>query len=138
MLLIDSLAEEQIQSAIRRGEFQNLPGQGKPLDLDDDIWIPDELRVAYRVLRNAGCLPPTLMLRHEIHELESLLHHVDVDNEQQIVRRRLCLLQTQLAMHGREINLLSQEEGYRAKLLQRMVGEDGKLEQAAKNTNTIG
>ena len=138
MLLIDSLAEEQIQSAIRRGEFQNLPGKGKPLDLDDDIWIPDELRVAYRVLRNAGCLPPTLMLRHEIHELESLLPHVDVDNEEQIVRRRLCLLQTQLAMHGREINLLSQEEGYRVKLLQRMVGEDGKLKQAAKNTNTIG
>lgn len=132
MLLIDNLAEEQIQSAIRRGEFENLPGKGKPLGLDDDTWIPEELRVAYRVLRNAGCLPPTLALRREIHELEGLLQYADVGNEQQIIRRRLCLLQTQLAMYGRDINLLSQEKEYRAKLLQRMVGEDGELKGAAE------
>ena len=132
MLLIDSLAEEQIQSAIRRGEFENLPGKGIPLDLDDDIWIPEELRVAYRALRNAGCLPPTLVLRHEIHELEDLLRDVDLGNEQPIVRRRLCLLQTQLAMQGRDVNLLSREEEYRAKLLQRMAGKDGELKGAAE------
>ncbi len=132
MLLIDNLAEEQIQSAIRRGEFENLSGKGKPLDLDDDTCIPEELRVAYRVLRNAGCLPPTIALRHEIHELEGLLQYADVGHEQKIIRRRLCLLQTQLAMHGRDINLLIQEKEYRAKLLQRMFGENGELKGAAE------
>ncbi len=132
MLLIDNLAEEQIQSAIRRGEFENLPGKGKPLDLDDDIWIPEGLRVAYRVLRNAGCLPPTFLLRQEIHELEGLLRDVDSGNEQQIAQRRLCLLQTQLAMQGRDINLLSREEEYRAKLMLRMAGEDVELKEATE------
>lgn len=124
MLLIDSLAEEQIQSAIRRGDFDDLPGQGKPLNLDDDIGISDELRVAYRILRNAGCLPPELTLRHEIHELEGLLSQVEMDLEQQALRRRLCLLKARLAMHGRESNLLTQEGAYRGKLMRRMAGAD--------------
>ncbi len=122
MLLIDSLAEEQIQSAIRRGDFDDLPGQGKPLKLDDDMGIPDELRVAYRILRNAGCLPPELTLRHEIHELEGLLSQVEMELEQQALRRRLCLLKARLAMHGREINLLAQEGAYHDKLMRRMAG----------------
>ena len=70
MLLIDSLAEEKILAAVRRGEFEDLPGSGKPLALDQDISIPEELRVGYRLLRNAGCLPPELSLRREIREVD--------------------------------------------------------------------
>ena len=120
MLLIDSLAEEQIQSAIRRGELDDLPGQGRPLDLVDDSAVPQELRVAYRLLKNAGCLPPELALRNEISEIEGLLSQVDLDAEQQSLRRRLCLLKTRLALHGRESSLLVEQGDYRAKLVQRL------------------
>ena len=49
------LAERRIEEAIARGEFDNLPGAGRPLDLDDEdpLW-PEEVRMARRILKNAG------------------------------------------------------------------------------------
>jgi hypothetical protein len=120
MLLVDSLAEEQIQAAIRRGEFDDLPGSGQPLALDDDAGVPDELRVAYRILRNAGCLPPELTLRNEIHQLESLLDQAELAAEQRSVRRRLCLLKARLAMQGHAGDLLIHEQAYRARLIDKL------------------
>lgn len=55
--IFDKLAEERIREAIDRGDFDDLPGKGKPLDLEDDRHLPDDLRLAYKILKNAGCLP---------------------------------------------------------------------------------
>ena len=120
MLYIDRLAEEQIEAAIRRGELDDLPGEGQRLQLEDERVIPENLRVAYRVLKNAGCLPPEFGLRSEIRELEGLLHQAEVDAESQALRRRLCLLKTRLALQGRELHLSTQEGAYRQKLLDRL------------------
>ena len=129
MLLIDRLAEEQISAAIRRGEFDDLPGEGKPLRLEDDGAIPDALRVAYRILKNAGCLPPEQELRKEIRQVEGLLNHIETDLEAQTIRRRLCLMRTRLAMQGRDVNLLLHEAAYREKLLHRMTRAGGEKNQ---------
>lgn len=120
MLLIDRLAEENIQAAVRRGEFEDLPGAGKPLPLEDDSAVPEELRVAYRILRNAGCLPPEQQMRNEIRQIEGLLNRVDADTEEASLRRRLLLLKTRLALQGRDVNLLAEEGAYREKLLRRL------------------
>jgi hypothetical protein len=120
MLLIDRLAEETIRAAARRGEFDDLAGAGKPLQLDDDSAVPEELRVAYRLLKNAGCLPPEPQMRNEIRQIEGLLNQVDSDAEDATLRRRLLLLKTRLALQGRDINLLAEEGAYREKLLRRL------------------
>lgn len=124
MLLVDSLAEEHILAAIRRGEFDDLPGQGQPLILEDDNAVPDELRVGYRILKNAGCLPPGVALRKEIREVESLLNQVETSDELRTVRGRLCLLNARLAMHGHDGNLLLREQAYREKLIDKMARDD--------------
>ena len=55
MLALEIIAERKIEEAIERGEFDDLPGAGQPLDLDDlDPSLPEELRLAYRILKNAG------------------------------------------------------------------------------------
>ncbi len=54
------LAERKIEEALARGELEGLPGAGRPLDLDDDRLVPEELRMAFRVLKNAGLVPPEL------------------------------------------------------------------------------
>src|SRR5262245_20414731 len=77
MLMLDALAERRIREAQERGDFDDLPGAGSPLELDDDALVPEELRAAYRVLRNAGCLPPELAASREIRELEQLLVAID-------------------------------------------------------------
>lgn len=58
MRLLDALVEQRIAAAAARGEFDDLPGAGAPLTLDDDALVPEEVRVANRILKNAGFVPP--------------------------------------------------------------------------------
>ncbi len=55
--MLGLIAERKIAEAIANGELDGLPGAGKPLDLDDDPLVPEDLRMAYRILKNAGYAP---------------------------------------------------------------------------------
>lgn len=70
--MFDLLAERRIAEAQSRGDFDDLPGAGRPLDLDDDRLVPEELRLAYRILKNAGFVPPEVETLNEIAQLERL------------------------------------------------------------------
>ena len=59
--------------AQKKGQFKNLAGSGKPLELEDDSHIAEELRLAYKILKNADCLPPEVQLKKEIERTEELL-----------------------------------------------------------------
>ena len=67
------LAESKIRAGMARGEFDNLPGSGRPLPRDELSRVPAELRMGFRLLRNSGCLPPELEARKEVARLGSLL-----------------------------------------------------------------
>jgi hypothetical protein len=69
----EKIIEERILQAQRRGDFENLPGSGKPLEIEDDRHIPEDLRLAYKILKNAGCIPPEIALKKEIHQTRDLL-----------------------------------------------------------------
>jgi hypothetical protein len=73
MEAIAKLAESNIRTAMANGEFDDLPGRGKPLELEDLSRVPAELRMGYKLLRNAGCLPPELEARKELARLGGLL-----------------------------------------------------------------
>ncbi|MFO1371640.1 MAG: DnaJ family domain-containing protein [Candidatus Competibacteraceae bacterium] len=119
MNILEQIAEARIQEAIERGELRKLPGEGKPLQLDDDSAIPEELRAAYRILKNSGFLPPELQLRKELRAAEQLLQQLP-ESERSRARIRLELLQLRLAASRRQpINLLL-EEHYRQRLLERL------------------
>jgi len=75
------IAEQRISKAMEEGEFNNLPGAGKPLSFEDETWIPEDLRLAYRILKNAGCIPPELELKNEIITLKDLIETIDDDKE---------------------------------------------------------
>jgi Domain of unknown function (DUF1992) len=70
--MLDFLVEKKIQEAMASGAFDDLPGAGQPLDLTDDALVPEELRVAYRILKNAGFVPPEVEALNEIAQLERL------------------------------------------------------------------
>ena len=61
--------------------FDDLPGKGKPLRLDDDSRIAPHLRVSYRILKNSGILPPEMQLRKEISDLRQLLCEVQCESD---------------------------------------------------------
>lgn len=101
MWLLDQWAERHIADAQRKGEFDNLPGQGEPLTLDDDSFVPEELRVGFRLLKNAGCLPPEIELRKDAIALSDLLKGIRQDDARyQEIGRQLVLLEIKLQQAG--------------------------------------
>ncbi len=103
MGLLDSIVEQRIAQGIAEGAFENLPGAGKPLDLDDDRMVPEDLRVGYRILKNAGFIPPEVEQRREIADLAALLRHATDDAVRRRAAARLALLAAKLEAEGREL-----------------------------------
>ena len=81
MTYFSKIAEQRIREAQEAGAFDNLPGKGKPLALEDVSSVPEELRMAYHILRNAHVLPPEAELLKEIHTLEELLKYIEDQEE---------------------------------------------------------
>lgn len=75
------IAERRILEAIQNGEFDNLEGEGKPIIFDDETWIPEDLRIVYRILKNANCIPPELEFRNEVINMCTLMNTIDDDKE---------------------------------------------------------
>ena len=86
---IERLAEQRILEAQRKGEFDDLAGKGKPLDLADHSDVPADLRMAYHVLKNANVLPPEAELMKDIRILEDLLKHVEDEGERKSLAKSL-------------------------------------------------
>lgn len=99
--VFDILAEQRIVEAIRRGEFNNLPGAGQPLDLTEDPLVSGEQRMVNRILKNAGLVPAEVTLRREIASLRSALAAADGE-ERERLRQRLALLAMSLAASRRK------------------------------------
>ena len=119
MWLLDQWAERHILDAQKKGDFDDLPGSGEPLVLDDDSHVPVELRAGYRLLKNAGCLPPELEYRKEAIALADLLHGVQDNHPQfQELNRRLSLLELKLRQAGLSTDFLRGE--YATKVLQKI------------------
>jgi hypothetical protein len=97
MTALELLAERKIADAVSRGELDGLPGAGRPLDLEDDRLVPEELRAAYRILKNAGFAPPEIEALREIHQLEALVLRSDTDAATHAKAvRKLALLRTRI------------------------------------------
>lgn len=60
------VAERQIKEAMDNGEFENLPGKGRPLDLDEDMSIPAHQRAVMRILKNSNALPEWIQAEKDI------------------------------------------------------------------------
>lgn len=113
LAFIERLAEERIRQAQDQGAFDDLPGRGKPLDLEDDAHVPEDLRMAWRVLKNADCLPPELLARREIHTARELLAGMTDEAERHAQMQRLNLMITKLnESRRRPINLEARQEYY--------------------------
>jgi len=122
MLLFEAFAEQKIAEAINRGDFENLPGSGQPLNLDDDPLIPEDQRMATRILKNAGFTPPEVGARRQIAELTAQLELLG-NEEKSKALKRLHLLMTQLSLaRGESANLLLETEYFEC-IKQKLAGE---------------
>ena len=85
----ESFIEEKIREAMEKGEFDDLPGKGKPLDLDAYFATPADLRLGYSVLKSAGCLPVEVEMQKEIESLKAQLAACDDERKRQSLRKEI-------------------------------------------------
>ncbi len=123
MNIVQKLAETRIRQAMEDGELDNLPGAGRPLQLDDDRHVAPELRAAYRLLKNSGFLPPEAQLRREIADARALLSAARCEAERSRAARRLELLRMRLA-HGRGSATPLLDPRYEQQIIDSLSGND--------------
>ncbi|MFY4776407.1 DUF1992 domain-containing protein [Metabacillus sp. RGM 3146] len=89
------VSEEKIKKAIKEGEFDNLPGMGKPLELEDLSSVPENLRMAYKMMKNAGMQDDEPALKKEILSIQDLIKSC-TGEEREIHEKRLLEKERQL------------------------------------------
>jgi hypothetical protein len=124
----DKIVEERIRTALQSGEFDNLPGSGKPLALDDDAHVAEELRLAHKILKNADCLPPEIELKKEIERTEDLLAGMKDTSEKYRTLKKLNFLILRLNMMNARSIEFEVPQQYSTQLVERLesAGRKGK------------
>src|SRR5262249_38222131 len=85
----ERLIEEIIREAMEKGEFDNLAGKGKPIDLDEYFATPADVRLGYSVLKSAGCAPVEVELQKEIEALKTQLAACDDEGKRQSLSKEI-------------------------------------------------
>jgi hypothetical protein len=117
------IAEERILEAQRAGAFDDLPGKGQPLHLEDLNWVPEDLRLGYMVLKNANVLPPEAELLKDIHTLEDLIKHVEDEGQRKALAKSIQWKMIRLDMWKRRSMSLTSVRGYSRKLVDKLVSK---------------
>lgn len=114
------IAESRILEAMEGGLFDDLEGKGQPLVLEDDSHVPPELRMAYKIMKMADCLPPELELRKEIIRLQDLVAALPDEGEKLKQMRRLNFLIMKMRISHPVSPLLEEHDMYTPKILERL------------------
>ena len=112
MLYFRLLAEKRIQEAINDGKFDTLAYAGKPLHFADDTFVPDELKMSYKILKNSGFCPPEIEGRKEINNILDLLENSSdiLDLKSKILQiRKLETILFSLQSQGKTITTYNDE-----------------------------
>jgi hypothetical protein len=92
------IAENRIREAMEQGEFDNLPGAGQPLSLEEYFSTPEDLRMAYSVLKNANCRPLEVEILNEIARLQQAVAAAADPAAREPLERQLADRRTELAI----------------------------------------
>jgi len=123
MSALDRIVEERIRAAAERGELRGLPGEGKPLPEEDLALIPEEMRLAIRVLKNAGIAPPAVAQLKELRGLVKILVSEPAEEDRSRALGRLHVLVARLEAAGLARSSHAVLSEYRDALLDRLVGD---------------
>ena len=118
--VIQFIAERRIEEAQAQGVFDNLPGRGRPLQLEDMSHVPEDLRMAYKILSNAGCLPPELAERKELNRLVDLLDSCKDEQERVQQMQKLRFMVVRAKMRYQRHLQLEQDDPYYDRLLDKL------------------
>jgi hypothetical protein len=86
---IEKFIEDRIAKAMAEGEFDNLPGKGRPVDLDAYFKTPEDLRVCYSLLKDGNFVPEEVQLLKDVEQLREQLDACSDDVERERIQRSI-------------------------------------------------
>jgi hypothetical protein len=108
------IAEQKIAQAMKEKDFTDSQWKNRPLPLEEDRFVPEELKIAYKILKNAGYLPPEIEDRKEVKRLEDLIAVTEDAHERVKQMKKLTVLLMKVeANRSFASNIASQDEYYR-------------------------
>lgn len=108
------IAERRIAQAIEDGTLKTDGWENKPLPLDDDAFVPDDMKMAYKILKNSGYVPPEVETRKEIQRLEDLIEKTEDSHQRVKQMKKLDLLMMKIdAQRSRPSSIAHDDEYYR-------------------------
>lgn len=117
---IGIIAEQRIREACERGMFDDLPGAGKPLELEDDSHIPEDLRMAYKLLKNAGYVPEEVQDRKEAQSLVEALEACTDEQEKLRQMKKLDVVLARIRARRPNAPLLGDKNPYYGRVVSRI------------------
>ncbi|THB71296.1 MAG: DUF1992 domain-containing protein [Desulfobulbaceae bacterium] len=115
-----AIAEQRINKAIEDGTLRTDSWKNKPLPLDDDAFVPDDLKMAYKILKNSGYVPPEIETRKEIHKLEDLITKTEDEHQRVKQMKKLQVLLMKLDSQRGETSPIENDEQYYQKIVERV------------------
>ena len=107
------IAEQKIAQAMQERDLNSPNWKNKPLPLDDDRFVPDDLKMAYKILKNSGYLPPEIEDRKEVKKLEDLIACTEDEHERLKQMKKLNVLLMKIdTQRSSPVNIAGQDEYY--------------------------
>ncbi len=130
LLVFQKIAEERIKEALENGQLEAPSYKGKPLELEEEPFVPEDLRLVYKILKNAGFLPKEVELMKEIRHIEELLEE-DTKDAYLKVRKLNALIFKLNQMRKTPLNI--EKSAYYSKVAERVkLAKEEKTEKAGR------
>lgn len=123
---ITLIAERRIAEALERGELDDLPGRGQKMVLEDESRIPEDFRMAYKVLKNAGYAPPEVTIRQEIANTRRMLADMTDEQEKYAAVKKLNFLMLKLNVGRTCPVVLPENDEYYTKVVDKISSDNPK------------
>ena len=121
--MIDALtriAEQRIAKAIEEGTLKTDGWKNKPLPLDDDAFVPADMKMAYKILKNSGYVPPEIETRKEIQKLEDLIAATEDSHQRVKQMKKLDVLMRKIDSQRSRPSSIAHDDEYYRKIVEKV------------------
>jgi hypothetical protein len=123
---LQTIAERRIAQAIKDGTLKTDGWKNKPLPLDDDSFVPDDFKMAYKILKNSGYVPPEVETRKEIQRLEDLIAKTEDCHQRVKQMKKLNVLMMKLDAQRNRPSSIEHDDDYYRKIVEK-IGKDSQV-----------
>lgn len=117
---LSRIAEQRIAQAIEDGTLKTDGWKNRPLPLDDDRFVPDDLKMAYKIMKNSGFVPPEIETRKEIQKLEDLIAETEDSHQRVKQMKKLDVLMKKIDAQRSKPSSIAHDDEYYRKIVEKI------------------